>query len=69
MNYEKYQLKSVGNLTKKVIVMSIEILKNKKVPIVIIDESLATIQKDLYFQDKVDKANEMLKKVGLPKRK
>jgi hypothetical protein len=49
--------------------MSIEILKNKKVPIVIIDESLATIQKDLYFQDKVNKANEMLKKVGLPKRK
>lgn len=48
--------------------MSIQII-NKKVPVVIIDESLAEIQKEKYFQDKVDKANEMLRKIGLPKTK
>jgi hypothetical protein len=48
--------------------MSIQII-NKKVPIVIMDESLAEIPKEKHVQDKVDKANEMLRKIGLPKSK
>ncbi len=43
-------------------------LKEKNIPIIIIDDNLEKLDKEKYFQDKVDKANEMLKKVGLPKR-
>ena len=41
-------------------------LKDKKIPIVRIDNSLEKYKNMPIFQDKVDKANEMLKTVGLP---
>jgi hypothetical protein len=42
-------------------------LNNKKVPIVRIDNSLEKFKNVPLFQDKVDKANEMLRTVGLLK--
>ncbi|MDB5123270.1 MAG: hypothetical protein JWP94_1399 [Mucilaginibacter sp.] len=38
----------------------------KRVPIVVIDNSLKKYKDLPLFQDKVDKANEMLRTVGLP---
>ena len=49
--------------------MKIKDLNKKKTPIVRIDNSLEKFKKLPIFQDKVDKANEMLKTVGLPKLK
>jgi len=45
----------------------IEELNKKKTPIIRIDNSLAKYKTMNLFQDKVDKANETLKSVGLPK--
>lgn len=45
----------------------IEDLNKQKVPVVRIDNSLEKFKHLPIFQDKVDKANEMLKNVGLPK--
>jgi hypothetical protein len=47
----------------------IEELNKRKVPVVRIDNSLEKYKTIPLFQDKVDKANEVLKKVGLPKTK
>jgi hypothetical protein len=47
--------------------MNIKDLNKKKAPIVRIDNSLEKFKKLPIFQDKVDKANEMLRTVGLPK--
>jgi hypothetical protein len=47
--------------------MNIEELNKRKAPIVVIDNSLKKYKDIPLFQDKVDKANEMLRKVGLPK--
>jgi hypothetical protein len=49
--------------------MNIEELNRRKVPVVVIDNSLAKYKELPIFQDKVDKANEMLRTVGLPKDK
>ena len=46
---------------------TIKELNEKKVPIIKIDNSLEKYVKMPIFQDKVDKANEMLRTVGLPK--
>ncbi|MCF8372355.1 MAG: hypothetical protein K9H64_12075 [Bacteroidales bacterium] len=46
---------------------TIQELNKKKTPIVRIDNSLEKYKKMPLFQDKVDKANEMLRTVGLPK--
>jgi hypothetical protein len=46
---------------------TIQELNDKKLPIVRIDNSLKKYVKMPIFQDKVDKANEVLKTVGLPK--
>jgi hypothetical protein len=46
---------------------TIKELNEKKVPIIRIDNSLEKYKKMPIFQDKVDKANEMLRTVGLPK--
>lgn len=45
----------------------IEDLNKRKTPIVKIDNSLKKFKKRPLFQDKVNKANETLRKVGLPK--
>ncbi|HTD41515.1 MAG TPA: hypothetical protein VK671_12890 [Mucilaginibacter sp.] len=47
--------------------MNIEELNKRKTPVVIIDDSLDKYKDLPLFQEKVDKANEMLRTVGLPK--
>jgi len=47
--------------------MNIKQLNKSKVPIVSIDNSLEKFVNLPLFQDKVDKANEILRTVGLPK--
>lgn len=47
--------------------MNIKELNKRKVPIVIIDNSLEKYKAIPLFQDKVEKANEVLRTVGLPK--
>ncbi|MBS1623228.1 MAG: helix-turn-helix transcriptional regulator [Bacteroidetes bacterium] len=46
--------------------MKIEDLNSKKVPIVQIDDALAQYKSMPVFQDKVDKANSTVMRVGLP---
>ncbi len=46
---------------------TIKELNEKKTPIVRIDNSLEKYKTMPIFQDKVDKANEMLRTIGLPK--
>lgn len=46
---------------------AIQELNKKKIPIVRIDNSLEKYKTMPIFQDKVDKANEALRTVGLPK--
>ena len=47
--------------------MNIKDLNQKKVPIVKIDKSLNKYNDIIIFPDKLEKANEILKKIGLPK--
>jgi hypothetical protein len=47
--------------------MNLNEINKRKTPIVIIDNSLKKYKDMPLFQDKVDKANEMLRTVGLPK--
>ncbi len=42
-------------------------LKKRRIPIVTINESLDRFDDKVLFPEKLEKANEMLKKVGLPK--
>jgi hypothetical protein len=42
-------------------------LKKRKIPIVKIDKSLNKYDDVILFPEKLEKANEMLRKVGLPK--
>ena len=46
---------------------TIQELNDRKIPIVQIDNSLEKYKNMPIFQDKVDKANEMLRTIGLPK--
>ncbi len=46
---------------------TIKEINQKKTPIVRIDSSLEKFKSMPIFQDKVEKANEVLRKVGLPK--
>ncbi|WP_185113730.1 hypothetical protein [Chryseobacterium sp. Leaf394] len=45
----------------------IEELKKRKIPIVAIDKSLDQYDDKILFPKKLAKANEMLRKIGLPK--
>ena len=47
--------------------MNIKELNTKKKPVILIDKSLDFFNDKVLFPEKVAKANEMLKKVGLPK--
>ena len=49
--------------------MTIEELKNTKTPIVLIDKSLEKYKGQNLFPEKLAKANEVLKRIGLPKLK
>jgi hypothetical protein len=42
-------------------------LNKRKTPVVVIDEALDKYDKVVLFPEKLAKANEMLRKVGLPK--
>jgi hypothetical protein len=42
-------------------------IKERKIPIVRIDNSLNKYDDKIIFPDKLEKANEMLRKIGLPK--
>lgn len=42
-------------------------IKKRKIPIVRVDKALNKFDDKILFPDKLEKANEMLKKVGLPK--
>jgi len=44
-----------------------EELKNSKMPVVRIDKSLNKYDDIILFPDKLEKANEMLRRVGIPK--
>jgi hypothetical protein len=46
---------------------TIQELNENKIPIIRIDNSLEKYKAMPLFQDKVDKANEMLRTIGLPK--
>jgi len=47
--------------------MNIKDINTKKKPIVLIDKSLDFFNDKVLFPEKLEKANEMLKKIGLPK--
>jgi hypothetical protein len=49
--------------------MNVKKINGKKTPIITIDNSLEKFNDQPLFQDKVDKANEVIRKVGLPKKK
>lgn len=49
--------------------MKIDELNKKKVPIIKIDKSLNKYDDMVLFPEKIAKANQMLKNVGLPKSK
>ncbi len=49
--------------------MKIQELNKSKVPIVRIDKSLDKYKDKILFPEKLAKANEMLRKVGLPQKK
>ena len=44
-----------------------EEIKRRKIPIVRVDKSLNKFDDIILFPDKLEKANEMLRKIGLPK--
>ncbi len=47
--------------------MTIEELKKRKTPVVVIDKSLAKYKGKNLFPEKLAKANDALKRIGLPK--
>jgi hypothetical protein len=49
--------------------MNIKELDTKRKPVILIDKSLDFFNDKVLFPEKVAKANEMLRKVGLPKMK
>ena len=49
--------------------MNTKEINTRKKPIVLIDKSLDFFNDKVLFPEKVEKANEMLKKIGLPKMK
>lgn len=49
--------------------MSIKDINKRKAPIVIIDKKLNKFNEVVLFPKKVEKANEMLKTIGLPKQR
>ncbi|HOS85061.1 MAG: hypothetical protein BWY22_01034 [Bacteroidetes bacterium ADurb.Bin217] len=49
--------------------MKLKDIKSKKTPIVVIDNSLDFFNDKILFPEKLEKANDMLRKIGLPKLK
>ena len=46
--------------------MDLKDINTNKIPVVVIDKTLDFLNDKVLFPEKVEKANEMLKKVGLP---
>ena len=46
----------------------IDSLNSSKVPIIVFDKELEKLQDKVLFPEKLEKANKILSKVGLPKR-
>ena len=49
--------------------MKLKDIKSKKTPIVVIDNLLDFFNDKILFPEKLEKANDMLRKIGLPKLK
>ncbi len=49
--------------------MTIEQLNSSKVPIIVIDKRLEQFRDKVLFPEKLEKANEILSRAGLPNRK
>lgn len=49
--------------------MTIEQLNSSKIPVIVIDKRLEQFRDKVLFPEKVEKANEILSKAGLPNRK
>ncbi|MCU0440568.1 MAG: hypothetical protein MUC49_21955 [Raineya sp.] len=49
--------------------MDIKKLNSSKTPIIVFDKKLEELREVVLFPEKVKKANEILSKVGLPKKK
>ncbi len=49
--------------------MTVEILNNSKLPIIVFDKKLEKFRDKTLFPEKLEKANEILSKVALPKLK
>lgn len=47
--------------------MKVDKLNSKKVPVVRVDEKLNQYSDKVLFPEKVEKANDMLRRIGLPK--
>ena len=47
--------------------MTIEVLNKRKTPIIVIDDTLEKYKGEVLFPEKLAKANETLKRIGLPK--
>jgi len=43
-------------------------LNERKTPVVVIDETLNSLDDKIMFQEKLQKANKALEKIGLPKK-
>ena len=48
---------------------TVEELNKRKIPIVVIDKELSKINREKVFEEKLKKANQMLKNTPLPKMK
>lgn len=46
---------------------TIKEINSKRLPVIVIDQSLEKYKEMPIFQSKVDEANEVLRKIGLPK--
>jgi hypothetical protein len=49
--------------------MTIEQINNAKIPIIVFDKKLENLNDKVLFPEKLAMANEILKKIGLPKKK
>jgi len=53
---------------KNIVEMNVtEEIKKRKIPVVRVDKSLNIFDDKILFPDKLEKANDMLRKIGLPK--
>ncbi len=66
MELPKYELSAESSLT---VFEFVSVGLRGKIPVIRIDENLGKYRSAPLFQDKVDKANDILKRVGLPKAK